>query len=83
MGKGKRKRNKYVSKGTGGADRSITKAIRRERDAYSVWKGKRDAWKQGRHVTLTIEGDDGRMKRVKATEVWGRPDDPKSKFPSW
>jgi len=83
MGK-KRTRAKYTSKGErAGGRRDITKASRRERDAFSIWKGKRKAWRQGKDVFLTIEGENGQMKRVPATTVWGRPDDPRSQFPGW
>lgn len=74
----KKKRQKYVSRGTGdGIDSGICKTIRRERD-YTVELGhKMAAWLKNRNPWLTVESDGGRTdqryRRVRANEYWGNP----------
>jgi hypothetical protein len=72
----KKSRPKYTSKGERGADSSISKAVRRDRDAFDVMAAKHRAFAKGRNVWLTIENPNTeetnkRFVRIRAADVYG------------
>jgi chorismate synthase len=67
---------KYVSKGERKADRSISKAVRRDRDSFDIMAAKHRAYAKGHNVVLTVENPNPnetnkKFIRVNARDVYG------------
>ena len=79
MGKKKKSRDHQVSKGIhSSVDRSITKAVRRDRSPLEVLCNKSAAWKKMQNPWITIPNSNPhetakRFVRVRANDLWGDP----------
>jgi hypothetical protein len=75
---GPKTKTKYVSKGERKADRTLSKAIKRERPATEKWTILQKAWLAGRNPWVTIPNPNtsdtkARYVRVRAETEWGDP----------
>ena len=71
-------KTKYVSKGERGANRQLSKTVKRERTAAEKWTILQDAWLKGRNPWDTIPNPNAadtraRYIKVRAETEWGDP----------
>ena len=68
----------YTSKGERGANRQISKAVKRERTAIEKWTIKQKAWLKGKNPWIVVPNENTaetakRFVRVRAETLWGDP----------
>jgi len=71
-------KTKYTSKGEREADRSLSKAIKRDRSAIEKWKILQKAWLKGKNPWIVVPNENtadtkARFVRVRADTEWGDP----------
>ena len=71
-------KSSYISKGEREANRSLSKAIKRERTAIDKWTILQKAWLKGKNPWVTVPNPNtsdtrARFVRVRAETEWGDP----------
>ena len=71
-------KTKYTSKGEREANRSLSKAIKRDRTAIEKWQIKQKAWLKGQNPWIVVPNENTadtktRFVRVRAETEWGDP----------